>query len=89
MCVHLRTYTQPDLLQQFSLGAHHTKVERKIMSQLQLRMVQPWPVQPDWFWHLCDVEVMIERGHKVTHTLKRETTVELPYSKLLKMMTPV
>ena len=84
MHVHLRTYTQPDLLQQFSLGADHTKVECKIMSQLRLRMVRPWPVQLDWFWCLCDVEVMIERGHKVAHTLKGETTVELPYSKLLK-----
>ena len=36
-----------------SLETRPHKVKRIIMSQLWLRMVQPWPDQPDRFWHLC------------------------------------
>ena len=49
MRAHLGTY-----LPNFTTAIReHTNVERVIMSQLRLRMVRPWPDQPDRFRRLC------------------------------------
>ena len=52
----MRTYarTLPDFTTTVqSLETRPHKVKRIIMSQLWLRMVRPWPDQPDRFRHLC------------------------------------
>ena len=46
----------------------HTNVERVIMSQLRLRMVRPWPDQPDRFRRLCSLGVK-------TYTLPNNCTI--------------
>ena len=53
MCAHLRTYPARFYYNNSVLERDHTKVERIIISHLQLRMIQPWPDQLDQFQHLC------------------------------------
>ena len=49
MCAHLGTY-----LPNFTTAIQdHTNVEHVIMSQLRLRMIRPWPDQPDRFRRSC------------------------------------
>ena len=52
MCAHLCTYPAKFYYSSSVWEWDQTKVERIIMSQHRLKMVQPWPDQPDRFWFL-------------------------------------
>ena len=67
MHAHLGTY-----LPNFTTAIRdHTNVERIIMSQLRLRMVRPWPDQPDRFRRLWWGEGRGRKGEEEGEEKKR------------------